>query len=86
MADNNYDMVDNHINLYFNCRLCAREKPADASMAEFQRTQSGFTDRGLQVWCLRHDVNIIHIDFQGARHPAASHAHEPEPGKQEDGA
>jgi hypothetical protein len=30
----------------------------------------GFTDWGVQVWCRRHKVNVVHIDFQGQKIPA----------------
>lgn len=33
-----------------------------------------FTDVGLQVWCLRHNCNVIHIDFEGRKHPASTEA------------
>ena len=37
---------------------------------EYARYEFGWTVRGLQAWCVRHDCNIIHIDFEGARHKA----------------
>ncbi len=34
-----------------------------ASLQDYARLDVGFTDKGLQVWCRRHDVNVVHIDF-----------------------
>ena len=56
--------------LYFHCKQCLEEKPADLSPAEFTAFEVGWTGVGLQVWCRRHDINVIHIDFEGAQHPA----------------
>lgn len=58
------------ISAYMHCRLCLEELPEGVSPMEFSRTQAGFTELGLQVWCNRHNCNICHIDFEGARHPA----------------
>ena len=40
------------------------------SPQEYVRVQAGWTPLGLQVWCTRHDVNIVHIDFEGVKHAA----------------
>lgn len=61
------------ITSYIHCSRCIDEWLASdrsVSPADYSRTQSGFTELGLQVWCNRHNVNVVHIDFQGARHPA----------------
>lgn len=63
------------IEVYFHCGLCLAEKPKDQSPMEYQRIQCGWTELGLQVWCVRHDCNIIHIDFEGVKHPANSTRH-----------
>lgn len=56
----------NCINQFFACRLCHEELPRGVSIAHYARLHAGLTDRGLQVWCARHEVNIIHFDFEGA--------------------
>lgn len=58
------------IKLYLHCKLCLKEMPKGQSPRSYQRVQAGFSPLGLQVWCLRHDANIAHIDFQGMQHPA----------------
>lgn len=53
------------------CAKCADEVARGAagsvSMRDHGRLEAGFTERGLQVWCLRHDCNVVHVDFAGAR-------------------
>ena len=63
------------IEAYIHCGLCLEELkamglPSPISPKEYSRTQAGFTKAGLQVWCNRHEVNVVHIDFEGQRHPA----------------
>lgn len=36
-------------------------------MKGFARQECGWTDRGFQVWCLRHNINIAHVDFKGGK-------------------
>ena len=59
----------NHIKEPIVCAACMEEfaqgRSDAASLAEFMRMDIGFTDRGLQVWCRRHDRNIVEINFEG---------------------
>jgi len=52
------------------CAKCAGEvasgEAGAVSMRDYGRLEAGFTARGIQVWCLRHDANVVHIDFDGA--------------------
>ena len=61
---------DNCITSYIHCAQCYREKPANVSQAKWSKLDIGFTDIGLQVWCRRHGTNVVHINFEGAKHPA----------------
>lgn len=66
---------ENQILTFLHCKLCMDELRTGkydgvASPQTYARYEVGYTKQGLQVWCLRHDVNIIHIDFEGVRHPA----------------
>lgn len=66
---------------YLHCKLCLREfagepirhalgqEPA-TTPRDYARLNVGFTKLGLQVWCVRHDCNVAHIDFQNMTHPA----------------
>ncbi len=58
------------IKLFFHCELCLAEKPADLSPTEWKDLEVGWTELGLQVWCRRHNANVIHIDFEGLQHSA----------------
>lgn len=67
----------NEIVQYLHCNLCVEEvkeiirRTGQAqSPATYQRLEVGFTVLGLQVWCRRHDVNVVHIWFEGHQHPA----------------
>jgi hypothetical protein len=58
--------VENEIVGYFHCRKCLKvyfEKQLKCSPADYQRLEVGWTPTGIQVWCKRHDSNVISIDF-----------------------
>lgn len=63
---------DNNIQLYFHCSLCLDEKPEDQSPQEWGRLEVGWTKQGIQIWCKRHDVNVMHMNFEGTQHPATT--------------
>lgn len=63
-------MNENCIVNYVHCGLCLKSVPNGVSPQEWRRIEVGFTEKGIQVWCLRHDCNIMHIDFEGVRHRA----------------
>lgn len=58
---------ENVINAYIHCTKCLEELPGGVSPMEYSRTQAGFTPEGIQVWCNRHDANVMHIDFDGMK-------------------
>lgn len=63
----------NKILLYLHCGLCLDELAIgniDKSPMEYQWIQAGWTKEGIQLWCVRHECNILHIDFEGKKHPA----------------
>lgn len=58
------------IGAFFHCKQCYAEWEKlefSGSPAEYQRIEAGWTKVGFQVWCQRHDCNLIHIDFEGAK-------------------
>jgi hypothetical protein len=55
---------------FMHCRRCLSELPDGESPESWARLSVGWTAIGLQVWCVRHDVNLLHIDFEGHTHPA----------------
>ena len=58
------------IGTFFNCGLCLAELPDGQSPEEYDYLNIGLTPWGIQVWCRRHDCNVVHIDFEGQNHPA----------------
>lgn len=62
---------------YMHCGLCVMEykklrsegspKVEGVSPGDFQRLEIGSSPIGLQVWCRRHDVNVLHVDFEGQK-------------------
>ncbi len=51
---------------YIHCRECMfdwSQTTRSVSPAEFQDNEVGFTQRGIQVWCRRHDKNVISLDI-----------------------
>lgn len=57
--------------MYMHCGLCLQEPlPVGESRASWARLSVAWTERGFQVWCERHDVNVMHVDFEGHCHPA----------------
>lgn len=60
----------NEILSFFHCGQCIAEKPANVSPREWVRFEAGFTKLGIQIWCVRHECNVLHVDFEGLKHPA----------------
>jgi hypothetical protein len=65
--------VTKSINAFFHCSLCLEEvmKIAESSgqsqsPSTYQRLEVGSTDIGIQIWCRRHEANVLHLDFGGA--------------------
>ena len=71
------EMRTNQIISYLHCGKCLEEydmlpesEKLNVSPAQWQKTQAGFTERGIQVWCWIHNCNVVHIDFEGRQHTA----------------
>lgn len=60
----------NKIEMFLHCALCFKEKPDSISPRDFARLEVGWTVEGIQVWCVRHECNILHVDFESQTHPA----------------
>lgn len=58
---------------FMHCKRCLEEYMADkairSTMAprDYARISVGWTNLGIQVWCVRHDMEIVHIDFLGQK-------------------
>ncbi len=71
----------NEITSFIHCVRCIDEikgggapDPTDEAVnlspGEFARFEVGWTAWGFQVWCTRHDCNVLHVDFEDEQHPA----------------
>ena len=64
------DVIPNEIATFIHCKICLDEFYAapikGLSPREYSKVEVGFTNPGVQVWCKRHEVNVMHIDFEGA--------------------
>jgi hypothetical protein len=58
------------IKAFMHCARCLRELPNGTSPRNYAQLEVGWTAKGLQVWCRRHDCNVMHVDFEGHQHPA----------------
>ena len=58
------------IEQYMHCQQCLQEMPSGVSPRDWALNEVGFSEIGLQVWCRRHECNVLHIDFEGQKHPA----------------
>jgi len=64
------------IQMFIHCGLCIDEYKntpeinTKMSPKEYSRIQAGWTVKGLQIWCNRHNCNVMNIDFEGQHHPA----------------
>ena len=56
---NSSENIPVKIQTYYHCKLCMQELPADQSPEEYQRTQTGATKDGLQIVCVRHNLNVL---------------------------
>lgn len=57
----------NEIEMFFHCKKCLEELPPDTSPREWVRIEAGWSKRGLQIWCVRHEMNITHVDLMGQK-------------------
>ena len=52
---------------FYHCKKCIECMPDGESPATWARLSVGFSKEGMQVWCERHNMNVIHIDFLGQK-------------------
>ena len=52
------------IELFIHCSKCIEEKPSYLTPRDYSMVEVGRTSIGLQVWCIRHEESIVHLDFR----------------------
>ena len=57
----------NKIMAFFHCKECLKDLPVSMSPQDFMKIDCGWTEEGFQVYCLRHELQVIHVDFQGVK-------------------
>ena len=73
-----------NITSFIHCGRCLEEWNKNeeiktkVSPKDYSKISCGFTKQGLQIWCNRHNCNIMHIDFEGEKHPADLTIHKEE--------
>ena len=55
---------ENEIELFIHCGKCIEEKPSYLTPRDYSMVEVGKTSIGLKVWCIRHEENIVHLDFR----------------------
>ncbi len=66
MAKQKHKQLDEII-MFFHCAKCLEEMPRGESPRTFQRIQTGWTKKGIQIWCVRHDREVVNLDFLGQK-------------------
>ena len=65
---------ENSITTFLHCGKCLKEWKDKVSgimsPQEYSSLDVGYSKIGLQIWCKRHNHNVIHLDFEGHKHPA----------------
>ncbi len=65
------EVLQNGIEQNIICSKCETEfllgSTDSRSLQDYSRLDIGFTSIGVQVWCPRHDANVVHIDFAGQK-------------------
>lgn len=74
--------ITNEIEAFIHCKRCVDELSGSGinfSPRDYARLEIGQTELGFQVWCVRHECNVMHIDYEGVIHPANLDRIGPEP-------
>ena len=49
------------------CNKCVEElstlSSTDTSLKNYVKFEVGFTSLGIQIWCIRHNINVCHVNF-----------------------
>ena len=64
--------LTNEIQSFFHCAKCMPQKPSSEAPMDWAKLSVGFTKLGIQVWCNRCEANVLHVDFEGQKHPATT--------------
>jgi len=60
-------MVKNKIQMFMHCKKCLEERGEGMSPREYASFEFGYTKKGFQLWCTRHEENVLAIDLLGQK-------------------
>ena len=66
--------ITKKIEMFLHCKECLDDLPSGESPRDYAAIEAGWTKLGLQLWCKRHEKNIIHVDLECQRDPGNLHA------------
>ena len=59
--------MSNDIEMFWHCKNCSGDMPPETSPKLWSRLEAGWTVKGMQVRCIRCDMNIMNIDLRGQK-------------------
>ena len=69
--NNSISILLNQINQHVICGKCKEEfqvgSTNSSSLQAYTKLDVGFTKIGIQVWCRRHDANVVQVNFDGQK-------------------
>tara|TARA_R100000655_G_scaffold50560_1_gene88142 strand:- start:393 stop:596 length:204 start_codon:yes stop_codon:yes gene_type:complete len=61
------EKVKNKIFYFYHCKKCLKERPDEISPREWASLEFGVTKKGFQLWCVKHDENVLALDLLGQK-------------------
>ena len=59
--------IENRIFSFYHCRKCLEEKGNYISALYYASFEFGATEKGFQLWCTRHEENVLALDLLGQK-------------------
>ena len=61
-------LMKNKIQMFYHCKKCLKEqKNSGLSPREYASFEFGVTEKGFQLWCTRHEENVLALDLLGQK-------------------
>ena len=60
-------MVKNKIIMFYHCKKCLDERGEGISPRDYASFEFGATKKGFQLWCTRHEENVLALDLMGQK-------------------
>lgn len=57
-AHDSRESIKNQIKLNLHCAKCLKEIPQGISPRDWSKLSIGQTEKGIQIWCNRHNINV----------------------------